>query len=73
MLIGHNPGLHEFALSLAGSRPGVVAQETARRLAGGFPTAALAEFTIAAPWPALQAGGGQLVRFLTPRGLGFPP
>lgn len=66
MLIGHNPGMHEFGVGLAG-RSSV--SDAAHRLAAGFPTAALAEFAIASPWRQLGAGGGQLVRFLTPRDL----
>jgi len=61
MLIGHNPGMHELAVMLAGASPG--------RLTGGFPTAALAEFSIATPWQRLDAAGARLVRFLTPRDL----
>jgi phosphohistidine phosphatase len=74
LMIGHNPGLHEFALALAGDAAatgggGRLASVAAGRLAEGFPTAALAEFTIAAPWRAVAAGGGRLVRFLLPRDL----
>jgi phosphohistidine phosphatase len=64
LLIGHNPGLHDLALSLAGRRGGTQAE---RGLADGFPTGALAEFVVAGSWWDLGAGGGRLVRFLTPR------
>ena len=41
MLIGHNPGMHELAVLLAAtSAPN-------ERLTAGFPTAALAEFSVA--------------------------
>lgn len=66
MLIGHNPGMHEFGVSLAGRSS---LNDAAHRLAAGFPTGALAEFAVATPWRQLSAGGGQLVRFLTPRDL----
>jgi phosphohistidine phosphatase len=75
LMIGHNPGLHELALALAGDVAtaggggGRGPSVAASRLAEGFPTAALAEFTIAAPWRAVAAGGGRLVRFLLPRDL----
>ena len=74
LMIGHNPGLHELALALAGDAApagggGGAASVAAAALAEGFPTAALAEFTIAAPWRAVAAGGGRLVRFLLPRDL----
>jgi phosphohistidine phosphatase len=65
MIIGHNPGLHDLAMALAGRAVGPDAQ----RLAEGYPTAALAEFGIAVPWRALDEGGGRLVRFLMPRDL----
>jgi phosphohistidine phosphatase len=66
MVIGHNPGLHELAMRLAGS-----ARDPAdgKRLAGGFPTGALAEFSVPGPWRALAAGGTRLHRFLCPRDL----
>ena len=65
MLIGHNPGLHELAVSLAGS----VESEQTHRLGDGFPTTALAEFAIGSTWESLGTGGGQLVRYLIPRDL----
>jgi phosphohistidine phosphatase len=37
------------------------------RLAEGYPTGALAEFSVAAPWHQLGEGGGRLMRFLAPR------
>jgi phosphohistidine phosphatase len=70
LLIGHNPGLHDLALALAGpeamergSAPGT------RRLAGGYPTAALAEFSVARPWAALAEGEARLIRFIAPNDL----
>jgi len=62
MLIGHNPGMHELAVLLAGS-------STDRHLTEGFPTAALAEFVIGGQWRQLAAGGARLVRFLRPKDL----
>jgi phosphohistidine phosphatase len=41
----------------------------AQQLAAGFPTGALAEFTIAHGWRELGEGGGRLVRFVCPRDL----
>jgi phosphohistidine phosphatase len=64
LLIGHNPGLHDLALSLAGPRGGTEAE---RALAAGFPTGALAEFVVPGAWWDLREGGARLVRFLTPR------
>jgi phosphohistidine phosphatase len=72
LLIGHNPGLHDLALSLAepsGGPRGTPrnSTEAERALAAGFPTGALAEFTIPGAWWDLREGGARLVRFLTPR------
>lgn len=69
LLIGHNPGMHELALTLAGAQALAEPGEATRRLAAGFPTGALAEFGIAGTWRQLDAGGGHLVRFLAPRDL----
>jgi phosphohistidine phosphatase len=69
LLIGHNPGLHELAMALAGAQ--AMARETplTRRLAQGYPTAALTEFAIAGPWWSLEEGGGRLIRMLAPSDL----
>jgi phosphohistidine phosphatase len=61
MLIGHNPGMHELAVQLSGVSDG--------RLAAGFPTAALAEFSIGTQWRQLDQAGTRLNRFLTPKDL----
>ena len=65
LLLGHNPGLHELALLLAGEALGNDSP-AARRLAKSYPTGALAEFTVIRPWSLLAAGGGRLTRFLAP-------
>ncbi len=69
LLIGHNPGLHDLALTLAGHRGGEPTGTALRGLAKGYPTATLAEFTIACPWHDIGAGAGRLVRFVTPKSL----
>jgi len=69
LVIAHNPGLHEFALALAGAHAMSGDSAMARRLAEGFPTAALAEFSVAGPWWQLDTGGGRLLRLLLPRDL----
>ena len=73
LLIGHNPGMHELAMMLAGPAAMGEQNHAARRLAAGFPTAALAEFGIAGTWRQLGAGGGSLLRFLAPRDLPETP
>ena len=68
LLIGHNPGLHDLALALTGA-DAMARNPDARRMAGAFPTAALAEFSISSPWASLAEGGGRLVRFMIPADL----
>ncbi|GAV33157.1 histidine phosphatase superfamily [Roseomonas sp. TAS13] len=69
LMIGHNPGMHELAMKLLG-RPALEdPQGDAHRLGEGYPTAALAEFTVEGAWDRLSAGGGRLVRFVTPADL----
>lgn len=72
LLIGHNPGLHNLALALAGPVAMARGGLDALRLAERYPTAALAEFAIATPWWAIEEGSGRLVRFLCPRDLAKP-
>ena len=68
MVVAHNPGIHELAITLAGADRNF-ADTTLRRLSEGYPSGALTEFTVAGPWHTLAAGGGRLVRFLCPRDL----
>jgi phosphohistidine phosphatase len=63
MLIGHNPGLQDLALRLAG--PG---QEVAR-LRRKFPTAALATLEFEGGWRELAPGSAELVAFVRPKDL----
>jgi len=69
MVIGHNPGLHELALSLTGPVGMIQAGATAQVLSVGYPTAALAEFEVGGAWWDLAAGGARLTRFLLPKDL----
>ena|ERR1700760_2889467 len=64
MLVGHNPGMHELALALAGDGDATARQELARNL----PTSALAvlEFDIST-WDDVSFGRGRLVTFVTPK------
>jgi phosphohistidine phosphatase len=62
LLIGHNPGLQDLALHLAGP----AADERAARLRAKFPTAALASFRVAASWRELGPKTAELVGFVTP-------
>lgn len=63
MLIGHNPGLHELAVSLAGAGDGV----GRRRLHEKFSTGALATLSSpASEWSGLSPGRLDLIRFIRP-------
>lgn len=68
LLVGHNPGLHDLAVLLAGAD---LASPDAplRRVAEGFPSGALAELSIAGPWRELRRNGASLTRFLAPADL----
>lgn len=61
LLIGHNPGLQEFAVQLASASP----RDTYRRMANKFPTCALAEFAISGTWSELAHDTVRLTRFVT--------
>lgn len=67
LLIGHNPGIGELALALAGRGDAAALQ----RLRGGYPTGALATLAIAdAGWAELRGGGAALRGYVVPRELG---
>jgi phosphohistidine phosphatase len=64
LLIGHNPGIQEFAIALAsrGDRLDVLTTK--------FPTGALAEIRLPdGAWGDVAEGSGELTRFVTPREL----
>jgi phosphohistidine phosphatase len=64
MLVGHNPGMHELALALAGS--GGTAGR--RALADNLPTSGLAVFDFAVDdWADVAFRRGQLMLFVTPK------
>lgn len=66
LLIGHNPGLHELAVSLAAT-----ASPQFRALAAGkFPTTARASFIVASSWAELDRSQHPLVDYVTPKSLG---
>lgn len=69
LLVGHNPGLHDLAVLLLAGQGATAPRQAVAHLKQGYPTGALAEFSIPGPWHQLDAGGGQLVRFLRPRDL----
>jgi phosphohistidine phosphatase len=64
MLVGHDPGMHELAMDLAGSGEA----EALAALAHKFPTAGLAVIGFkASSWSKIASGKGRLEQFLTPK------
>jgi phosphohistidine phosphatase len=69
MLIGHNPGLRDFAVLLFGGDDAAAQNPLAHRMSESFPTGALAEFTLSGTWSEIGAGSAKLARFVVPREL----
>jgi phosphohistidine phosphatase len=67
MLVGHDPGMHELAVDLAGSGEA----EALAALAHKFPTAGLAviAFEATTQWSRIAPGKGRLKQFMTPKTL----
>jgi phosphohistidine phosphatase len=63
MLIGHNPGIQDLALSLARSGTEIA------RVSSKFPTAALATLEFRASWRELAPRTAELVSFVKPKEL----
>ncbi|MDO8399209.1 MAG: histidine phosphatase family protein [Bradyrhizobium sp.] len=64
MLVGHNPGMHELALMLAGSGDAAGRKE----LGDNLPTSGLAIFDFAIDdWSDVAFRRGRLVKFVSPR------
>jgi phosphohistidine phosphatase len=71
LMIGHNPGLEQLALSLAIQPQDAGEQARYENLARKFPTAALAVLDFDEPdWGAIKPGTGRLTDFVRPRDLG---
>ncbi len=66
LVVGHNPGIHDLAQTLADVSTGPLAG----MLAAGFPTTALAGFQVPTAWTSLAPGTARLVSFVTPKSLG---
>jgi phosphohistidine phosphatase len=66
MLVGHDPGMHELAMDLAGTGDA----EALTALARKFPTAGLAVIVFeASQWSRIAPGKGRLELFITPKTL----
>ena len=68
LLVGHNPGLHDLAMTLAGAHAATTDKQV-QLLASGYPSGALSEFSVAVPWSALGETGARLTRLLLPSDL----
>lgn len=66
LVVGHNPGLEDFAALLAGDGS---AAEALDRMRAKFPTGALARFEFEGDWRELSPGSGQLTHYLRPKDL----
>ena len=65
MLVGHNPGIEDFAAALAGDgEPGALAS-----IASKYPTGGLATLAFEGTWQSLGSGGATLRAFVVPRRL----
>lgn len=67
ILVGHNPGMEQTALSLAGPRSD---SSALKNMHAKFPTAALARFEFSGKWADLAPGKATLTHFLRPRDIG---
>lgn len=65
MIVGHNPGLADFALSLAGNGSD---KKAVKKLTRKFPTAALARIQLSG-WANLSEGSGRLTHCIKPKDL----
>jgi phosphohistidine phosphatase len=64
MIVGHNPGMHELALALAGSGDGAAR----KALADNLPTSGLAVFDFEIDdWTDVAIRRGRLVLFVSPK------
>lgn len=65
MIIGHNPGMAELAVSLTGRGT----PELVTRIVESFPTSAAAVIAFDCPWIDVEEPGGTLARFITAKAL----
>jgi phosphohistidine phosphatase len=72
LLIAHNPGLHDLALTLTDRDPAESDAPGAATLANTYPTTGLAQFDVMEDWDRLGRGRARLRRFVTPSDLTRP-
>ncbi|OHV59978.1 histidine phosphatase [Mesorhizobium sp. LCM 4577] len=66
LVIGHNPGLQQFGLRLAGAGSD---ESVFKKIEAKFPTAALARFTLDEDWVDLDFRGARLTHCIRPKDL----
>ncbi|SFT73823.1 histidine phosphatase family protein [Mesorhizobium sp. YR577] len=66
ILLGHNPGMQDFATLIAGEGSDETAMQQLRKK---FPTAGLARLEFDGRWDELRAGAARLSHFLRPKDL----
>ncbi|MFF3323440.1 SixA phosphatase family protein [Streptomyces sp. NPDC002889] len=64
LLIGHNPGVQDLVLTLAGRAEGHALERTRTK----FPTCAIAVLRVPGPWSGLEPGAARLTEMVVPRG-----
>lgn len=64
LLIGHNPGVQELVLMLAGEADGYALEQTRTK----FPTSAIAVLYVPGVWSSLEPGAARLAEMVVPRG-----
>lgn len=67
LLVGHNPGLEDLAVRLAGEAADPTEAQEIERLSQKFPTSAIAVLACPGPWRELAMGSARLTRFAVPR------
>ncbi|MBO0776530.1 MAG: histidine phosphatase family protein, partial [Actinobacteria bacterium] len=65
LIVGHDPAIHDLAVTLAGSGSGAAAM--AGRMRVKFPTGAVAVLEFTGNWDQLGGEGTRLTSFVTPR------
>ena len=75
VVVGHDPGIPDLALTLAresGTHGGRAAARTLDRMRAKFPTAAIAVLEFSGPWAELTRRRARLASFVTPREMDHP-
>lgn len=65
LLVGHNPGIEELVLTLVPETADGLRDDVEQK----YPTASVAELTLASGWDGAAAGAASLNRFIRPRDL----